>query len=167
MCDLSSRPSCAIDAKNVPRKSESSCNYACNFGCEKKSLQKAALYLLFRSISTVWLSTSLFPVEIQEHLSICPSFLSSRERIVKWPSQSNPRAVSKQLRIRIFWKESVGIFPARSLVRSVKCLPETENFPNYLSVFDSDIESTFLSLSWSFPSIILIFGEKQGFWLGG
>ena len=81
-----------------------------------------------------------------------PSFLYSRGEIVKWPSQSNPPriAVSKQLRIRIFWKESVGmgIFSALSISsRSAKFLPE--NFRNDFSVFDSDID---VSLSFSFLS---------------
>ena len=56
-----------------------------------------------RGITNIYLSSlpSSFP----------PFFIREGE-IVKWPSQSNPPriAVSKQLRIRSFWKESAGDF---------------------------------------------------------
>ena len=127
------RSSCIADgtskSNKIPLWHQNSCDHATSAIQKRQkkkeqelpSLRKAEMrpfHLPFRSVSTVWLSTSTVPGE--SRTSICPPFLPLfppffiREgEIVKWPSQSNPPpriAVSKQLRIPSFWKESAGDF---------------------------------------------------------
>ena len=104
-----------------------------------------------------------------------PPFFIREGEIVKWPSQSNrpPRiAVSKQLRIPSFWKESAGDFlnfprseeiSAWKLLKWLLCL---------ISIPISTSASPFLSpslalfpLEWSFfPSIIFSFSARSETW---